>query len=89
MISQTVNISNKLGLHARAASVFVKLACSFSSDILVTRAHKKANGKSIMALMMLEAAKGNDLILSIDGPDEKAAMSGLIKLIEDRFGESE
>ena len=42
-----------------------------------------------MALLMLEAAKGNDIILSIDGPDEKAAMSGLIKLIEDRFGESE
>ena len=89
MISQTVNISNKLGLHARAASVFVKLACSFSSDILVKRAQKKADGKSIMALLMLEAANGNDLTLHINGQDEKAAMTSLIKLVEDRFGEPE
>ena len=89
MITQTVTICNKLGLHARAASVFVKLACSFSSDILVKRAQKKADGKSIMALLMLEAANGNDLTLNINGQDEKAAMTSLITLVEDRFGEPE
>ena len=89
MITQTVTICNKLGLHARAASVFVKLACSFSSDILVKRAQKKADGKSIMALLMLEAANGNDLTLHINGQDEKTAMTSLIALVEDRFGEPE
>ncbi len=89
MITRTVTICNKLGLHARAASVFVKLACSFSSDILVKRAQKKADGKSIMALLMLEAANGNDLTLHINGQDEKTAMTSLIALVEDRFGEPE
>lgn len=89
MITQQVTIINKLGLHARAASSFVKTASVFSSKVQVTRAGTQADGKSIMAMMMLEATRGSTITLSIDGPDEEDAMAALIEIIEERFGEAE
>ena len=89
MISKTVPIVNKLGLHARAASIFVKTASSFEAKIVVSNSIRQADGKSIMAMMLLEAACGKDLTITIEGPDEDYAMRALWELINDRFGEAE
>ena len=85
----TTTIINKLGLHARAASKFVSLASSFESDIKVSKDEQTVNGKSIMGVIMLAAAKDTALVLTIDGKDEEEAARGLCDLISDRFGEEE
>lgn len=89
MLQQTTTIVNKLGLHARAAAKFVTQASLFDSEINVKRNNQNVNGKSIMGVMMLAAAKGSEIELIIDGADEKQAMQSLLDLIENRFGESE
>ena len=89
MLQQTTTIVNKLGLHARAAAKFVTQASMFESDIHVKRNGQNVNGKSIMGVMMLAAAKGTDIELIVDGEDEKQAMQSLLELIENRFGEGE
>ena len=89
MISKTVPIVNKLGLHARAASVFVKTANAFEAKVEVSSSRRHADGKSIMAMMLLEAAYGKDLTITTEGPDERDAMQALVELIKNRFGESE
>lgn len=89
MICETVEIVNKLGLHARAASKFVKLASSFASDVKVKKGDRQANGKSIMSVMMLAASRGTVLELCIEGKDEGQAFSALAELVADRFGETE
>lgn len=89
MLTQTVKIINKLGLHARASSKFTQTASAFQSDIWVTRNGKRVNGKSIMGLMMLAAAQGTEITLETDGADEVAAMKALTDLINDYFGEGE
>ena len=87
MLSKTITIQNKLGLHARAASVFVKATQEFSSSILVKNDVAEANGKSIMNMMLLQANIGSEITLEIDGDDEEQAMHALIELIEQKFGE--
>ena len=89
MIEQTTTIVNKLGLHARAAAKFVTQASRFESEINVKRNGQNVNGKSIMGVMMLAAAKGSDIELIIDGADEAQAMQSLLELIANRFGEAE
>ena len=89
MITKKVEIINKLGLHARAASKFVKLASRFESHILLRKGEREANGKSIMGVMMLAASQGTELELAVDGNDEEEAMTALEALIADRFGEGE
>ncbi len=89
MLTETVKIINKLGLHARASSKFTQTASAFQSDIWVTRNGKRVNGKSIMGLMMLAAAQGTEITLETDGVDEAAAMKALTDLINDYFGEGE
>ena len=89
MVRLEATIVNKLGLHARAAAKFVSLASSFASDIKVTKGEQTINGKSIMGVIMLAAAKDTLLVLTIDGEDEEEAASGLRDLISDRFGEEE
>ena len=89
MIEKQVTITNKLGLHARAAAKLVTLASSFTSSIELKTPCKTANGKSIMSVMMLAAAQGTELTLAIDGPDELDACSALEFLIQHRFDESE
>lgn len=89
MIKKTLQIQNKLGLHARAASVFVKTAGSFGSQITVRTPRKDANGKSIMSMMMLEAGLGSDVEVEIEGADEAAAMDAIEQLLNDKFGEAE
>ena len=82
-------ITNKLGLHARAASLFVKTASAFASKINVSNPDKEANGKSIMSMMMLQAAYGSEIDICIEGEDETEAMAAIEALVNDKFGESE
>ena len=89
MRRKQVTITNKLGLHARAAAKFVTLASSFSSMIDITKDHQTVNGKSIMGVMMLAASRGTNLILTINGEDEEVAAMSLGKLIDEKFGEVE
>ena len=89
MISETITIINKLGLHARAASKLVNCASQFESDVFISRKQNRVNAKSIMGVMMLAASKGVELQLEIEGSDEQACRDALVNLINDRFGESE
>lgn len=87
MLEQQFAIINKLGLHARASALFVKTASQFKSDIRVTREGVEVNGKSIMGIMMLAAAKGTDIVLKVAGADEAEAFQALGELIQNGFGE--
>ncbi len=87
MINRILIISNKLGLHARAAAKLVTLASSFNADIELKTKCKTANGKSIMSVMMLAAAKGTEITLTINGDDEKEAIAALEILIKRKFDE--
>ena len=89
MISEQVHIINRLGLHARAAASFVKLASSYDSEIFLVYGEQSVNGKSIMGIMMLAASQGSDLLLEVNGTDETAAARALLELINNRFGEDE
>jgi phosphocarrier protein HPr len=80
-------IVNKLGLHARPAMSFVDLATTFESDILVKKEDTEVDGKSIMQVMMLAAAKGSELIIVCTGKDAKAAAAALKKLVDAGFDE--
>lgn len=89
MQRKEVVIVNKLGLHARAAAKFVTLASSFAAEIQLSRNGKEVNGKSIMGVMMLAAAKGSKVEIIASGDDEAEAVTKLTELINQRFGESE
>lgn len=89
MISEPVEIINKLGLHARAASKFVKLAQTFASEVELKKGERRANGKSVMGIMLLAASKGTTLQLTINGEDEADAYAALTALIAKRFDEAE
>ncbi|MBP1729811.1 MAG: ptsH [Deltaproteobacteria bacterium] len=80
-------IRNRLGLHARAAAVFVKKANEYQADVWVEKDGTKVNGKSIMGLLMLACPLGSTIIVKVDGADERAAFEDLRALVEDGFGE--
>ena len=87
MIQRQIEIINQLGLHARAAAKFVTLASQFQSNIHVLKGATRVNGKSIMGVMMLAAAKGTLLDLEVEGADQEEALEKLSELISNRFGE--
>ena len=87
MLEQEYTIINKLGLHARASALFVKTASQFKSDVKVCREGVEVNGKSIMGIMMLAAAKGTVITVKTEGVDENEALSVLGALINNGFGE--
>lgn len=89
MLLQDIEITNKLGLHARASAKLTQLAGQFRSDIWITRNGRRVNAKSIMGVMMLAASKGATVNLEISGEDEAQAMQALLALIDDKFGEGE
>ena len=89
MIEHDIEISNKLGLHARAAAKLVNTAGQFEAEVHIQKDHQRINAKSIMGVMMLAASKGTSITLQTEGPDEQAAMDALIELINDKFGEGE
>ena len=87
MPSRTVTVTNRLGLHARAAARFVHLASGFQSHIKVSRGEQSVDGKSIMGVLLLAAAAGTALTVSTIGGDEQAALDVLCRFIESGFGE--
>jgi len=87
MLTKNIIISNKLGLHARASAKFVGKAGEFASKIEVKKGSKIVNGKSIMGIMMLAASKGTELELIVEGEDEQAAMTAIVDLVDNKFGE--
>lgn len=89
MITEQIQIINRLGLHARAAANFVKLAASFDSDIYLVYGSQSVNGKSIMGIMMLAASQGTEMRIEAEGADESEAVEALVNLINNRFGEDE
>ncbi len=89
MMEQTYTIINKLGLHARAAAKFVTTASAYQADITVSRDGRSVNGKSIMGVMMLAAAKGTEIRVQATGDDAEAALNAIGSLINDYFGEGE
>lgn len=84
---RTVQILNRLGLHARPAAEFVKLANKFRSEVSVRKDDLEVNGKSIMGVMMLAAELGSEITIRATGEDAEAAVEQLIALVEQRFGE--
>ena len=87
MVERSLKIQNRLGLHARAAALFVQTASKYASNITIEKEGVEVNGKSIMGIMMLAAAKGSDVVIRADGRDEKDAVDGMSRLIEDKFYE--
>ncbi|MBW3564131.1 MAG: HPr family phosphocarrier protein [Acidobacteria bacterium] len=89
MIEREIEISNKLGLHARAAAKLVHTAARFASDIKVKKGSEEVDGKSILGVLLLAAAKGSKITISADGSDENEAIESIQQLFDDKFDESE
>ncbi|MCP4704483.1 MAG: HPr family phosphocarrier protein [candidate division Zixibacteria bacterium] len=87
MTQETTAITNRLGMHARPAAMFVSHASKFVSEIFVEKDGLKVNGKSIMGVMMLAAEMGAQLTIFADGEDEKEAVTDLVKLVGSGFGD--
>ncbi|MBI5492122.1 MAG: HPr family phosphocarrier protein [Deltaproteobacteria bacterium] len=86
-MEKAFRIKNRLGLHARAASLFVQLANRFSADISVAKNGQEVNGKSIMGILILAAAQGSEITVKAVGCDAATAVGALGELIETGFGE--
>ena len=85
MTSREIVVVNALGLHARAAARFVQLADTFRSQIRLIHGARTVDGKSILGVLLLAAARGTALTLTADGPDEEAAIGALATLVERGF----
>jgi phosphocarrier protein len=86
-IEKEVSIVNRLGLHARPAAMFVRIASRYRSEVWVSKEGEEVNGKSIMGLMMLAAGQGSKLRIRCEGPDAEEAMEELEALINAQFNE--
>ncbi len=89
MAQLRVELTNRLGLHARAAAKFVHTASRFSANVLVRHNDEEVNGKSILGLLLLAAPCGASLTITAIGSDEEPALSAIETLVRDRFGEGE
>jgi phosphocarrier protein len=89
MPSKSVEIVNKLGLHARAAAKLTQVAGGFTSEIWLSRSGRRVNAKSIMGVMMLAAGQGTSVLVEAQGDDAEAAIAAIERLVAERFGESE
>jgi len=87
MISEKVTISNKLGLHARASAKIVTCASHYHAELYLIYREKRANAKSIMAVMMLGAGLGKEIDIEANGPDENEALNAMVALFSAKFGE--
>ncbi len=87
MQSRSVTVRNTLGLHARAAAKFVHAATRYQSQVRVSRERRVMDGKSIMGILLLAAARGTEITISAEGADEDAALDALVRLVESGFGE--
>ena len=89
MPSVSATIVNKLGLHARAAAKLTHLAGTYPCEIWISRAGRRVNAKSIMAVMMLAAGQGTSVLIEAEGADAEQAIAAITQLIADKFGEGE
>ena len=87
MEKKEYTITNRLGLHARAAAQLVQTANRFNSEIMVEKEGVEVNGKSIMGILMLAAPQGSKIFVTVKGDDEKDAIVTIGQLIDDGFGE--
>jgi len=87
MVRRTVTVTNALGVHARAAARFVHTAGGFSARVTVARGERVVDGKSILGVLLLAAARGTAITIAADGPDEAAALTALCALVDAGFGE--
>jgi phosphocarrier protein len=87
VLTKELTVINKLGIHARPAAMFVKVANRFACEIFVEKDGEKVNGKSIMGLMMLAAGPGSKLTVQARGPDAIQAIAELEALLKRKFGE--
>ena len=87
MTSQAVTVVNQLGMHARAAAKFVHLATRYEARVRVARDRREMDGKSIMGILLLAAARGQTITISADGSDERDAVNALVALVQSGFGE--
>jgi phosphocarrier protein HPr len=87
MTSESVTVVNQLGIHARAAAKFVHLATRYEARVRVARDRREMDGKSIMGILLLAAARGSTITISADGQDEDAAVKALVALVQSGFGE--
>jgi phosphocarrier protein HPr len=87
MTSESVTVVNQLGMHARAAAKFVHLATKFQARVRVARDRREMDGKSIMGILLLAAARGSVITISADGADEGDAVRALVELVHSGFGE--
>ncbi|MFM2081472.1 MAG: hypothetical protein RL380_163 [Verrucomicrobiota bacterium] len=86
-VTKEMQVANKLGIHARPAAMFVKVANRFASDIFVEKDGEKVNGKSIMGLMMLAAGPGSKILIHAIGQDADAALTEIEALLKRKFDE--
>ncbi len=89
MLTISIKIINKLGLHARASAKLTQVANQFKAHVWIEKNNKKVNAKSIMGVMMLAASQGSDVIITTEGSDEQEALNAIVDLINDYFGEGE
>ncbi len=89
MISRSLTIINRLGLHARAATLLVNCASEFNARIIIHKGTRSINGKSIMGVLTLAASPGTELVIEASGDDEEQAIEAIARLILARFGEGE
>lgn len=87
MIRETVDIVNKLGLHARASAKLSHLANSFTSDISLIYNGDRVDAKSLLGILTLAASVGNRITIEADGPDEVKALNDIVTLFKDKFHE--
>lgn len=87
MIERSIEISNRLGLHARAAAKLVHRAGGFNSEITLIKDGEEADAKSILGILLLAAGQGTSLTVRCSGSDEGEAIDAVVELISDRFGE--
>ena len=89
MARAEVEITNKLGLHARASAKLTQVASGYQCELWLERNGRRVNAKSIMGVMMLAAGKGASITIEAEGEDAEAALAALQKLIADKFDEGE
>jgi len=87
LVERTIQVINKLGLHARPAAMLVQKAARFKSEIRLKKDDMEVNAKSILSVMMLAAEIGSFIIIKAEGEDEQQAVEALARLFEEKFGE--
>jgi len=87
LTSRSVTVVNQLGMHARAAAKFVHVAARYEAQVRVARDRREMDGKSIMGILLLAAARGSTITISADGADEADAVRALVELVQSGFGE--